>query len=93
MIELLGIITTILAVSGAILNNRHRIECFYLWIFSNFLSAVIHIQTATLSLAVRDMVFLALAIEGVFRWKKAKKNNAFIKATDGQTERNNDAIG
>jgi nicotinamide riboside transporter PnuC len=73
MIELLGTITTVLAVAGVILNNRHRIECFYLWLLSNLLSAVIHFQTDTKSLMIRDMIFLVLAVEGIVLWKKKVK--------------------
>jgi nicotinamide riboside transporter PnuC len=70
MIEFIGTITTILAVSGVVLNNRHRIECFYLWLVSNLLSAVIHFQTETYSLMVRDLIFLALSIERIWVWKR-----------------------
>jgi nicotinamide riboside transporter PnuC len=73
MIEIIGTITTILAVSGVILNNRRRIECFYLWTASNVLSAVIHYMTDTRSLMIRDLIFLLLAIEGIILWKRKKQ--------------------
>jgi nicotinamide riboside transporter PnuC len=70
MIELVGTFVTIVAVVGAWLNNRHKIGCFYLWIVSNALSAGIHVQTETWSLVVRDLIFLALSIEGIWVWKR-----------------------
>jgi nicotinamide riboside transporter PnuC len=69
-IELFGIITTLLAVSGVILNNRLRIECFYLWFVSNLISAVIHAEARIWSLCIRDMIFLILAVEGIWLWSK-----------------------
>lgn len=73
MIELIGSIATVLSVSGVLLNNRHRIQCFYVWIMSNLLSAVIHWHTTTYSLMARDLIFLALAIEGIWLWRKKEK--------------------
>lgn len=73
MIELLGTIATVLAVSGVLLNNRHKIDCFKLWIVSNMLSAIIHWHTATWSLMIRDMIFVALAVEGIVLWRKKKR--------------------
>jgi nicotinamide riboside transporter PnuC len=70
MVETLGVIATILAVGGVILNNRRLIGCFGLWIVSNFLSMLIHLQTHTWSLAVRDLIFIVLAIEGIWLWRK-----------------------
>lgn len=70
MIEIAGTLTTILAVYGVILNNRKRIGCFYVWLISNLISAGIHLNTATYSLVVRDVIFMALAIEGIVLWRK-----------------------
>jgi len=70
MLEVIGSITTIMAVVGATLNNRHKIGCFYFWMLSNLLSAGIHVHTATYSLVIRDVIFLILAFEGVWKWKK-----------------------
>jgi nicotinamide riboside transporter PnuC len=72
MIELIGTITTMLAVAGVLLNNRHKIQCFYVWIVSNLLSAMIHWHTATYSLMARDLIFLALAIEGIHLWRSKR---------------------
>lgn len=70
MNEIVGIIATILAVGGVVLNNRKMAACFYLWIISNILSAYIHWSSNTNSLMVRDLIFLVLAIEGISRWSQ-----------------------
>jgi nicotinamide riboside transporter PnuC len=70
MIETLGIISTTLAITGVILNNRKMIACFYVWLLSNAITAGIHLNAGIWSLAVRDLIFFLLAIEGIYRWSK-----------------------
>lgn len=70
MIEVLGAIATVGAVIGVVLNNRRLIWCFPLWFCTNAISAVIHLHAGIWSLAVRDIVFMALAVDGWFRWRK-----------------------
>ena len=76
MIELIGGIATILSVTGVILNNRRRIECFYIWLVSNLLSAGIHAVNGPWSLFARDLIFIALAIEGIMIWKRTDAADA-----------------
>jgi nicotinamide riboside transporter PnuC len=78
MIELIGSIVTVIALAGAWLNNRHKISCFYLWIVSNLLSAGIHAWPGLWSLTVRDLAFLVLAIEGIWRWRKKDKGLRYV---------------
>ena len=68
MIETIGTITTIFAVAGVILNNRRIRWCFILWLVSNGLSLLIHVQAGIWSLVVRDGIFLILAVEGWIKW-------------------------
>lgn len=70
MIEAFGIVATVLAVTGVWLNNRKKIACFKIWIFSNLISLIIHIGTATYSLALRDAIFIGFAIEGIRMWRR-----------------------
>jgi len=70
MIELFGTIATVLAVTGVLLNNRRRINCFYLWLISNSISAALHAYIGLWSLCVRDVIFFVLAIEGIYHWRK-----------------------
>ena len=69
MIEIIGIIVTVVAVAGVVLNNRRCRWCFVLWMVSNILSASIHCSIGPWSLVVRDLIFLVLAIEGYFLWR------------------------
>ncbi len=70
MTEIIGTISTVIAVVGVILNNHRLIACFWLWLVSNAASAGLHIHAGMYSLAVRDAVFFALAIHGLVMWKK-----------------------
>lgn len=69
-IEILGTITTILAVIGVLLNNRKLIVCYGFWLVSNAISAGIHLNAHLWSMAIRDLIFLVLAVEGIIRWRK-----------------------
>jgi len=68
MIEIIGTIATILAVTGCVANNRKLRWCFLVWAVSNLLTAGIHAHAAIWSLLVRDAIFLILAVEGWKRW-------------------------
>ena len=70
LLELLGAIATLIAIGGVILNNRRLRLCFVCWLFSNALTLAIHAHAGIWSLAVRDLVFLVLAVEGWILWKK-----------------------
>ena len=75
MIELIGIIATVLAVVGVLANNRRLRVCFLVWMVSNFLTGAIHANTLYYQfdiwpLLLRDVVFFGLAIEGWVRWGK-----------------------
>ena len=70
MIEIFGILATILAIVGVVFNNRKLTICFYFWIVSNAITAAIHFDAGIYRLLIRDLVFFVLAIEGLFRWRK-----------------------
>lgn len=70
MIEIAGTIAMVLAVGGVLLNNRKMIACFPIWMVSNAICLGIHATTGVVMLAVRDAVFIALAIAGWRRWRK-----------------------
>lgn len=70
MIEIIGVITTVIAVWGVLLNNHHNKRCFILWIFSNTLSLMIHAALMCWSLTIRDAIFLYLAYDGYQKWSK-----------------------
>lgn len=70
MIETIGTVATLIAIAGVWMNNRRRIECFYLWLASNALTLGVHVHAGIWSLALRDVVFLALAVDGLRRWRR-----------------------
>ena len=74
MIEIIGIISTILAITGVIANNRRLRWCFIIWMVSNAMSLAIHAEAGIWSFVARDAVFLALAVEGWFKWGRKKIN-------------------
>ena len=67
-LEILGTIATVIACVGVVLNNHQSIYCFLLWLFSNGLTLYIHQHERMWSLALRDMIFLMLAVEGWIQW-------------------------
>ena len=71
--ELIGIIATILAVTGVITNNRRLRVCFLIWLVSNTLMLGIHAYSGIWSLVGRDIIFIILAIEGWKKWGKSPK--------------------
>ena len=66
--EIIGVASTLLAVTGVFLNNRKIRICFLVWMVSNGLSLLIHARARIWSLTARDAIFLVLAIEGWIRW-------------------------
>ena len=74
-IEIISTLSTILAVIGVLLNNRLNHYCFYIWLISNSLCAFVHIDARLWSLAVRDVIFIGLAYEGLYRWTSHPKSN------------------
>jgi len=67
-IEIIGTIATVLAVGGVLANNRRLRWCVIAWMVSNSLTLGIHAYMAIWSLAVRDAIFLILAVEGWIKW-------------------------
>ena len=75
MIEVIGIISMCLSVTGVVLNNRKLKICFIFWVISNIFSGYIHYNSEVYSLLLRDFVFTLLAIEGWFKWGNSEKTN------------------
>ena len=66
--NIFGLVASILAVGGVVLNNNRIIECFWLWIASNIICSVIHVRAGLWTMAGRDVIFIILAIDGLIRW-------------------------
>jgi nicotinamide riboside transporter PnuC len=70
MIQIIGLLAGILGIAGVLLNNRKLIGCFPIWIASNALSGGLHVYAGLWTLALRDLVFLCLAVDGWRRWRR-----------------------
>jgi nicotinamide riboside transporter PnuC len=70
IIETVGLLATAIAILGVVANNRRKRICFGLWLVSNGLSLAIHVQAGIWSFALRDLIFLGLAVEGLILWRK-----------------------
>ena len=60
------------AVTGVILNNHKLIWCFPIWMVSNTMSGIVHINGDMTGMYYRDLVFIPLAIHGWRTWAKKK---------------------
>ena len=73
MTEIIGTISGALAITGVLMNNRKLRGCFLVWMLSNSVSLGLHVDAGLYSLAVRDAVFLVLAVEGWIMWSRKTK--------------------
>ncbi len=85
--EIFGLISTALAVVGVIANNRKLRWCFLLWMVSNAITLVIHTRAGIWSLALRDVIFLVLAVEGWIRWGAKFRDGIYEDGYCGQSSR------
>ncbi|MDD4888421.1 MAG: nicotinamide mononucleotide transporter [Phycisphaerae bacterium] len=70
-LEALSLAGTILAIAGVSLNNRKIRLCFILFMASNVAAMIVHLAAGLLVFAIlRDWMFLILAVEGWFLWRK-----------------------
>lgn len=65
-------ITTILCLTGTVLNVKKMVACFYLWTIGNILWLCFDISTGLYSRALLDIVQLGFAIWGIVEWSKKK---------------------
>ena len=75
-IETIGLLATVIAVAGVVLNNHRLRLCFSFWLVSNSLTLFVHLAVGVWSLAARDAVFLILAVDGLRRWRKESKRGS-----------------
>ncbi len=68
----MGWLAMALSVVGVVLNNYRLWPCFLPWIVSNGISAMLHARRGTRiwSLFVRDLIFLALSVVGLWQWTR-----------------------
>ena len=72
--EIVGWLATAGAIIGVVACNYRLRWCFIVWLVTNAVSAGLHARGylmgdgAMLSLACRDLVFMALAVHGWVKW-------------------------
>ena len=77
--ELFGWLAMVGAIIGVLLNNYRLRLCFLVWLCTNAISAALHVRGyslgdgAMLSLAVRDLIFMLLAVHGWRAWGRRKE--------------------
>jgi nicotinamide riboside transporter PnuC len=68
--EYIGWIATLIAMIGVVLNARHNIICFYLWIGSNSYYTVVNVLAGSYSQAALFAFNLVMAVYGIYCWKR-----------------------
>ena len=68
--DIIGWLVTAVCLAGTILNVKKVRWCFHLWAVGNIAWVVIDIHNRLYSRALLDLVQLALAIWGLWEWRK-----------------------
>ena len=68
--QLISWITTVICLTGTVLNVRKIRSCFLLWLIGNILWLCVDIYNGLWSRAVLDIVQGILALWGIIEWKK-----------------------
>lgn len=63
-------IFTAICLTGTILNCKKKLSCFYFWMAGNVLWFIFDMVSGLYSRAILDAVQFALAVYGVYEWKK-----------------------
>ncbi len=67
---------TIVALAGTVLNCKKIRACFYLWTVTNAMWLAFDLSQGLPSRAVLDAVQLALALYGIYEWRKLDEEAA-----------------
>ena len=66
---------TVLSFIATWMSAKKIIECWYLWIFANFLATGLYIYLKLYPTAVLFTVYTVLSFVGLIEWRKSIKNN------------------
>lgn len=69
-------LVTATCLAGTVLNVRKVRWCFHLWTLGNIAWLAIDLHNRLYSRASLDLVQLALAVWGIFAWRKGKGDSA-----------------
>jgi len=64
-------LTTSISLAAQWLQSRKKLECWHLWILADVLYVPLYITRELYLIALLYAVFLALAVMGLFAWRKA----------------------
>lgn len=67
-LEIPSAVAGVLAVVGVLCNNRRLRACFAIWLLSNGMCLAVHALAGLWAMAARDGIFMALAVEGWYKW-------------------------
>jgi len=79
MFEIYTYFLTVLALVGVVLNIKKRIECFYIWFFTNASWAVVDFYKDIPAQGILFTIYTGLAVYGILEWRKDKDGNATNK--------------
>jgi len=65
-------IITIASLTGTVLNIKKNKACFIIWLFTNALWTLIDYEAGLYSQATLQLVYVVLALWGIYEWKKVK---------------------
>lgn len=66
---MIDLIATILSILGAIVNAKHNIYGFHIWIVSNIIWIVYSAMTNQLWLMITFFVYSFISLYGIYHWK------------------------
>lgn len=61
---------TLLALAGVVLNIKKNIICFYIWLFTNSMWAVVDFIKGIPAQGVLFTIYTGLAVYGIYEWRK-----------------------
>lgn len=66
---MLPIVSTVLCLTGTVLNVKKLIICFHFWVLGNLLWLIYDLSIELYSRALLDIVQLTLAVWGYIEWR------------------------
>ena len=79
-LNIFGLVAMVLAVTGVLCNNRKLIACFPIFLCSNVITLVLHLQVGLWSVVIRDGIFIVLGVEGWMKWRKMARKQGVANA-------------
>lgn len=73
MLEIFAWITTVLSITGVILNIKRLRMCFFIWTFTNASWMVIDFYKGIYAQAFLFLVYTLLAVWGIISWGAKKE--------------------